>query len=402
MSLLTSSTHQEESSQPSLPRSSWVKRVAFLLIPLIGLIALGESVYFLSPDKEPDPFSGVVTPPPRWLFPESPNGSTQNPILVKFRQGWAEPQIRLADMPAYTWKARMTALCELARLGEELQPLLLKGLEDQDPEIRLLAAQAMGYFSDPSQADRLQKVMREDPEGTVRVQAALSRVMIGGPISEDLVREVTRLDPVKMVGSRLELAITREAEPRGDTIRKALASYDLTTMDTARLGQLAPDFELTDQAGQTHRLSDYRGKKSVVLVFVYGVTCMYCSGQVGLLHTHIQKFENEDAQVLVVESQEHYRRRAILKEAHISTDDTSVPVLSDPSHTVAATYGVAMQMNHVEWLNRPSSFVIDRDGIIRYVKLGKSERDRPSAFDLIAQVQKLRAEPEDPASPAGE
>ena len=35
-------------------------------------------------------------------------------------------------------------------------------------------------------------------------------------------------------------------------------------------GAMAPDFELTDTAGQTVRLSDYRGKKHVVLVFNRG------------------------------------------------------------------------------------------------------------------------------------
>jgi len=35
-------------------------------------------------------------------------------------------------------------------------------------------------------------------------------------------------------------------------------------------GQAAPDFELTDVQGRTVRLSDYRHKKHVVLVFTRG------------------------------------------------------------------------------------------------------------------------------------
>lgn len=35
-------------------------------------------------------------------------------------------------------------------------------------------------------------------------------------------------------------------------------------------GEIAPDFELVDVAGKTIRLSDYRGKKNVVLVFNRG------------------------------------------------------------------------------------------------------------------------------------
>lgn len=36
---------------------------------------------------------------------------------------------------------------------------------------------------------------------------------------------------------------------------------------TLKVGDAAPDFALPDQNGQTIRLSDFRGKKSVVLAF---------------------------------------------------------------------------------------------------------------------------------------
>ena len=43
--------------------------------------------------------------------------------------------------------------------------------------------------------------------------------------------------------------------------------YPLTAMATVKVGDRAPDFALPDQNGQTVRLSDFRGKKSVVLAF---------------------------------------------------------------------------------------------------------------------------------------
>jgi peroxiredoxin len=35
-------------------------------------------------------------------------------------------------------------------------------------------------------------------------------------------------------------------------------------------GQSAPDFELQDTNGKSHRLSDYRGQKNIVLAFLRG------------------------------------------------------------------------------------------------------------------------------------
>ena len=43
--------------------------------------------------------------------------------------------------------------------------------------------------------------------------------------------------------------------------------YPLTAMATLKVGERAPDFALPDQHGETVRLSDFRGKKSVVLAF---------------------------------------------------------------------------------------------------------------------------------------
>lgn len=39
---------------------------------------------------------------------------------------------------------------------------------------------------------------------------------------------------------------------------------------TASVGQIAPDFELVDQHGETFRLSEARGAGPVVLVFLRG------------------------------------------------------------------------------------------------------------------------------------
>lgn len=50
--------------------------------------------------------------------------------------------------------------------------------------------------------------------------------------------------------------------------RDAWASYDLSKMDSAKFGKEAPDFQLIDAAGQRYRLSERRGKKTIVLTFI--------------------------------------------------------------------------------------------------------------------------------------
>jgi hypothetical protein len=67
-------------------------------------------------------------------------------------------------------------------------------------------------------------------------------------------------------------ALARDDKPDPGAIRKTLSSYDVARMDKAHLDKAAPDFALADTKGTTWRLSDFRGKKSVVLVFLIATT----------------------------------------------------------------------------------------------------------------------------------
>ncbi|MBI1904079.1 MAG: redoxin domain-containing protein [Planctomycetia bacterium] len=67
-------------------------------------------------------------------------------------------------------------------------------------------------------------------------------------------------------------ALAREGKPLDPSVSKLLSNYDVKTIDSARLGEQAPDFELPSLGGKQVKLSDYRGQSAVVLVFVYGDT----------------------------------------------------------------------------------------------------------------------------------
>ena len=58
------------------------------------------------------------------------------------------------------------------------------------------------------------------------------------------------------------------------TIVSAVAALSLATMISAqtgesavKVGDKAPDFELSDASGTRHKLSEFRGKKAVVIEF---------------------------------------------------------------------------------------------------------------------------------------
>ena len=94
---------------------------------------------------------------------------------------------------------------------------------------------------------------------------------------------------------------------------------------------------------------------------------------------------------MAVDPHESWSAKYLLKEAGASTDDLYFPVLADPSLTTSIAYGVAFQMRiHTERSNRPATFVIDKEGVIRYAKRAEKYSDRPSPSDIIEVLKGLK------------
>ena len=114
------------------------------------------------------------------------------------------------------------------------------------------------YTNDPNFGDPRWKLKMET---LVRLAKAGAAAV---PLLEEAAKEDSAWAPHTRNQATEMLAILRGPQE----VREALASYDLTQMDTAQIGKPAPDFVLTDAAGQTCRLSQLRKTKTVVLTFI--------------------------------------------------------------------------------------------------------------------------------------
>jgi peroxiredoxin len=136
--------------------------------------------------------------------------------------------------------------------------------------------------------------------------------------------------------------------------------------------QKAPDFELYDTGGQAVRLSDYLGHP--VAVNFWGTNCTYCVQEMPLLQ---QAYEQESAKddgvvILTVNVQDS----ALGTRTFLAQNDYTLPGLVDSGGRVAQAYGVSAI---------PITFLIDRDGVVRYVKRGMflSLNEVNAAFDRV-------------------
>ena len=196
--------------------------------------------------------------------PETSNtGSTPTP------QKAARDTLALFEKGNGDWKARMEALVRLAQIGPAAAPVLLEALKDSKPGTREFAAQALVLFADANGQPALQRALA-DPKPGVRLYAIQALSMLGPlPRTKDNERILTT-DPTKFgVRPMMAAALERADRPNLAKMRKELADYDLRSLDSARLGQTAPDFTLTDFGGKTYRLSQFRGKTVVVRFILF-------------------------------------------------------------------------------------------------------------------------------------
>ena len=121
-------------------------------------------------------------------------------------------------------------------------------------------------------------------------------------------------------------------------------------------GKAAPDFSLPSLAGETVALSNYKGQ--VVLINLWATWCPPCKAEMPTLNAYYQANKDKGFVVLAVNDQED----AITVNNFIEANGFGFPVLLDTQSRVLDTYNVRAL---------PTTFVIDRNGVIQYVHMGE-------------------------------
>ncbi|MFE3196747.1 peroxiredoxin [Embleya sp. NPDC059237] len=148
------------------------------------------------------------------------------------------------------------------------------------------------------------------------------------------------------------------------------------------IGSEAPDFELRNQHGEGVRLADFRGEKSVLLVFYPFAFTGVCTAELGALRDELSAFQNDDVQVLALSCDAPFSLR-VFAEA----EGYGFPLLSDfwPHGAAARAYGVFAEDKGCALR---ASFVIDRGGVIRWsvVNAMPDARDRTEYHRALAAL----------------
>lgn len=105
--------------------------------------------------------------------------------------------------------------------------------------------------------------------------------------------------------------------------------------------------------------------------------------QLGELQDDLAEFRALDTEVWAVDSTEPLDRLANFAQLR----GFSLPLLADSELTVTNRYGVLNEANRK--MAYPTTLVIDRKGVVRYIRTDVDFTQRPPATDLLAFVKKL-------------
>ncbi len=124
------------------------------------------------------------------------------------------------------------------------------------------------------------------------------------------------------------------------------------------IGDQAPDFELTNQFGETVKLSDFLGKKPVVIVFYPLSFSGICTGELCELRDNFAAFDAAEVELLAISVDSKFVQKQFAEH-----EGYKFSVLADfwPHGAVAQKYGAFIEESGIA---KRATFVINKEGIL--------------------------------------
>ncbi|RDI50023.1 peroxiredoxin-like family protein [Nocardia mexicana] len=160
------------------------------------------------------------------------------------------------------------------------------------------------------------------------------------------------------------------------------------------IGDLAPDFTLTDHRGERFALTDALRDGPVVLSFYRGGWCPYCNVQLHTLQTALPQLRTHGARLVAVSPDSPDDSLTTAERNGLEFE-----VLSDPGNHVARAYGLLFTVPaDVRDIYRtagadldaanpelpiPATYVVGTDGRILYAHVDGDYRNRAEADDIL-------------------
>jgi peroxiredoxin (alkyl hydroperoxide reductase subunit C) len=170
-----------------------------------------------------------------------------------------------------------------------------------------------------------------------------------------------------------------------------------------RVGQTAPDFTATaviDQEFKTIKLSDYRGKYTVLFFYPLDFTFV-CPTEITAFSDRHSEFKALNTEILGVSVDSQFSHLAWIQSDRKSggLGDLNYPLVADLKKTISESYNV---LDPEEGIALRGLFIIDKDGIIQHSTINNLSfgRSVDETLRTLQAIQHVQTHP-DEVCPAG-
>ena len=151
-------------------------------------------------------------------------------------------------------------------------------------------------------------------------------------------------------------------------------------MPEIRVGEMAPDFELEDQNGKKVKLSQYRGKKNVLLAFFPAAFSPVCTSEIGSLATQQDDIQLKlNAQILASSVDSRWVEKAFADKL-----GAKFPILSDFEKKAVPLYGALSEKGSA----KRTVIVVDKKGKVAYFRQYEAGT-MPDIDEALEVIKKL-------------
>jgi len=156
-------------------------------------------------------------------------------------------------------------------------------------------------------------------------------------------------------------------------------------MASVNVGDAAPDFKLVNEEGKEITLSEFKGKKNVVLAFYPFDFSPVCTNENACFTNDLPKFEGTDTVVLGISADSHFTHKAWKDKLGLKHT-----LLADRNLEAGKAYGLTTSVDAKKFLgtfDKRATVVVDKTGVVRYVAEHAKERSNDEILGVIGKLR---------------
>lgn len=155
----------------------------------------------------------------------------------------------------------------------------------------------------------------------------------------------------------------------------------MDNVNRLRVGHIAPRIILNDSEGKKLDSYSFIDKKNLIIVFHMGVNSENCISWLEELNKSFGKIDLLNTTILAISMDEPRVTKKLKQKLGLS-----YPLLYDKNSEAISAYGV-LDSSSEKGEPHPATFVVDRLGIIRYIKVYIDYADKPTEEELISVLE---------------